>query len=179
MSRVQRVPTGCVTFRGVANVPAPPANTTNFAQRWTCSNERDLFETIRAEWDISPTVIGWGAYGRVRCSGTAVHLVKAVLPVPGRSPLMRLVVLRGLVRGQWLHRHSSRPCVHAAVTAGNLGWDQSARIVDARSSVDGNGATLRKWPCSAKRSGSCADPCRIRAAIAALVNTWLSFICPP
>lgn len=52
-----------VTLGGVVNVPAAPENTTNFAQPWSFSNERDLFGTIRAEWDIGPDVTGWGAYG--------------------------------------------------------------------------------------------------------------------
>ncbi len=44
-------------------VPAAPDGSTNFAQPWTFSNERDVFGTFRGEWDISPALTGWAAYG--------------------------------------------------------------------------------------------------------------------
>lgn len=47
----------------IARVPTPPDASTNFAQPWTYSNEKDLFGTFRAEWDISPALTAWGAYG--------------------------------------------------------------------------------------------------------------------
>ena len=54
-----------VTLAGadVTSVPAPPEGSTNFAQPWTFSNERDLFGTFRGEWDITPALTAWGAYG--------------------------------------------------------------------------------------------------------------------
>jgi iron complex outermembrane receptor protein len=52
-----------VTLSGVTSVPAPPETETNFAQPWTYSNERDLFGTLRGEWDISPAATAWAAYG--------------------------------------------------------------------------------------------------------------------
>lgn len=48
---------------GLAAVPGAPDASSNFAQPWTYSNERDVFGTVRAEWDISPALTGWGAYG--------------------------------------------------------------------------------------------------------------------
>lgn len=52
-----------VTLAGVTTVPAPPDASSNFAQPWTYSNERDLFGTLRGEWDLSPAITAWGAYG--------------------------------------------------------------------------------------------------------------------
>lgn len=52
-----------VSLGALAAVPAAPDASSNFAQPWTYSNERDLFGTLRAEWDITPTLTAWGAYG--------------------------------------------------------------------------------------------------------------------
>jgi iron complex outermembrane receptor protein len=49
---------GSATF-----VPRPPEGSTNFAQPWTYSNERDLFGTARAEWDLNANVTAFAAYG--------------------------------------------------------------------------------------------------------------------
>jgi len=48
---------------GVTDVPAPPDGASNFAQPWTFSNEKDVFGTFRGEWDLTPAVTGWAAYG--------------------------------------------------------------------------------------------------------------------
>lgn len=45
------------------SVPSAPDASSNFAQPWSFSNERDLFGTFRGEWDITPAVTAWGAYG--------------------------------------------------------------------------------------------------------------------
>jgi len=47
----------------VTSVPTAPGNTSNWAQPWSFSNERDAFGTLRAEYDFSPSVTGWAAYG--------------------------------------------------------------------------------------------------------------------
>ena len=44
-------------------MPAPPDASSNFAQPWSYSNERDVFGTLRGEWDINSSVTGWAAYG--------------------------------------------------------------------------------------------------------------------
>lgn len=49
-------------------VPVLPDAKTNMAQPWTYSNERDLFGTLRGEWDINSAVTAWGAYGLRRSS---------------------------------------------------------------------------------------------------------------
>lgn len=48
---------------GVTTVPAAPQASANFAQPWTYSNEKDVFGTFRAEWDITPSLTSWAAYG--------------------------------------------------------------------------------------------------------------------
>ena len=52
----------------MTRVPAPPDASSNFAQPWTYSNERDMFGTLRGEWDLSPATTAWAAYGLRRGS---------------------------------------------------------------------------------------------------------------
>jgi len=58
-----KAPRTNVTLAGTTTVPAPPQASSNFAQPWTYSNERDLFGTLRGEWDLAPAVTAWAAYG--------------------------------------------------------------------------------------------------------------------
>lgn len=44
-------------------VPAAPDNQTNWAQPWSYSNERDLFGTLRAEWDLNSQLTAYAATG--------------------------------------------------------------------------------------------------------------------
>ena len=44
-------------------IPAVPDNKTNYGQNWSYSTERDLFATLRAEWDINDTTTAWAAGG--------------------------------------------------------------------------------------------------------------------
>ncbi|MDH0362111.1 TonB-dependent receptor [Comamonas aquatica] len=48
---------------GVSVVPTAPDNTTNYAQPWTHSYERDLYSTVRGEYDFSDNLTGWLAAG--------------------------------------------------------------------------------------------------------------------
>jgi len=50
----------------VTTVPNVPDNQTNFAQPWSYSNERDVFGTLRGEWDLSPSTTAWAAAGARR-----------------------------------------------------------------------------------------------------------------
>ncbi|MGB3819995.1 TonB-dependent receptor [Achromobacter pulmonis] len=52
-----------VTLRGVTSVPDAPHASSNYAQPWSYSNERDVFGTVRAEHDFSDKLTGWAAYG--------------------------------------------------------------------------------------------------------------------
>ncbi|WP_394261821.1 TonB-dependent receptor [Moraxella boevrei] len=44
-------------------IPAIPANDKNFSQNWAYSNSEDVFGTLRAEYDINPSLTAYGAYG--------------------------------------------------------------------------------------------------------------------
>jgi len=48
---------------GVTTVPDAPDASSNFAQPWSYSTERDVFGTLRAEHDFSDKLMGWAAYG--------------------------------------------------------------------------------------------------------------------
>ncbi|OGB09678.1 MAG: TonB-dependent receptor [Burkholderiales bacterium RIFCSPHIGHO2_12_FULL_65_48] len=50
----------------VTTVPSVPDNQTNFAQPWSYSNERDVFGTLRGEWDLTPSTTAWAAAGARR-----------------------------------------------------------------------------------------------------------------
>lgn len=47
----------------LASLPATPDASKNFAQPWTYSKERDVFATLRGEYDFSSNVTGWAAFG--------------------------------------------------------------------------------------------------------------------
>jgi iron complex outermembrane recepter protein len=63
-NRLKKTRTNVTLGAAAGIVPTPPADSTsNWAQDWTYSNEKDLFGTFRAEYDISKSLTAWGAYG--------------------------------------------------------------------------------------------------------------------
>lgn len=50
----------------VTSIPDVPDNTANWAQNWTHSYERDLFGTLRGEYDINENWTAWAALGARR-----------------------------------------------------------------------------------------------------------------
>ncbi|EJN07997.1 TonB-dependent siderophore receptor [Herbaspirillum sp. YR522] len=44
-------------------IPNVPGSSTNYAQPWSYSDERDIFGTLRGEFDLSQNVMAWVAYG--------------------------------------------------------------------------------------------------------------------
>lgn len=44
-------------------IPAVPDARRNYAQPWSYSSEKDLFGTVRGEWDIAPGLTAWAAGG--------------------------------------------------------------------------------------------------------------------
>ena len=52
-----------VTLSGLSAVPSAPDASTNWAQPWSYSNERDTFGTVRGEYDINDKVTAWVAAG--------------------------------------------------------------------------------------------------------------------
>lgn len=60
-NRLERMRTN-VTLSGLTSVPDAPGST-NWAQPWTYSYERDVFGTLRGEYDFSDKVTAYFAYG--------------------------------------------------------------------------------------------------------------------
>lgn len=56
-------PRPSVTVGAGLPLPPTPEADSNFAQRWTRSNERDTFGSLRAEVDLAENVVAWGAFG--------------------------------------------------------------------------------------------------------------------
>lgn len=52
-----------VSLVGLTRVPDAPDASSNFAQPWTYSDERDLFGTLRGEYDFTQDLTAWLAYG--------------------------------------------------------------------------------------------------------------------
>jgi len=44
-------------------VPAAPDGGANFGQPWDYSSERDVFGTLRGEWDVAKDVVAWASFG--------------------------------------------------------------------------------------------------------------------
>ncbi len=59
-NKLKRTRTNVTSANGI---PAAPDASSNWAQPWSYSNERDLFGTFRGEWDITNDITAWGAYG--------------------------------------------------------------------------------------------------------------------
>ncbi|MGP4905594.1 TonB-dependent receptor [Psychrobacter faecalis] len=52
-----------VNLGGVSRVPKAPDGSKNWAQPWTYSDEKDVFGTIRGEYDFNDNLTAYGAYG--------------------------------------------------------------------------------------------------------------------
>lgn len=52
-----------VTLNGATTVPDAPKNSRNYGQDWSYSNERDVFGTLRGEYDITDKLTAYAAYG--------------------------------------------------------------------------------------------------------------------
>ncbi len=62
-NRLKRTRTNVSLTGTVTAVPDAPDAASNFAQPWSYSNERDLFSTLRGEFDLGAGVTAWAAYG--------------------------------------------------------------------------------------------------------------------
>ena len=62
-NRLRQTRTNVSLGFGVTAIPTPPDASSNFAQPWSYSNERDLFGTLRGEWDITSSITASLAYG--------------------------------------------------------------------------------------------------------------------
>jgi iron complex outermembrane receptor protein len=52
-----------VTVAGGVALPSAPEADSNWAQKWTHSNERDTFGTLRGEYDLAKDAVVWAAFG--------------------------------------------------------------------------------------------------------------------
>jgi iron complex outermembrane receptor protein len=52
-----------VTVAGGIALPSAPDSSSNWAQKWTHSNERDTFGTLRGELDVAKDSVAWAALG--------------------------------------------------------------------------------------------------------------------
>ncbi|MEI2415672.1 TonB-dependent receptor [Orrella sp. JC864] len=52
-----------VRVSGLDTLPDAPKASSNWAQSWTHSNERDTFATLRGEYDFNDRITGWAAFG--------------------------------------------------------------------------------------------------------------------
>ena len=62
-NKLKRARPNVTLAAGVTHVPDAPDASSNYAQPWSYSNERDVFSTFRAEHDFSDKLTGWAAYG--------------------------------------------------------------------------------------------------------------------
>ncbi|AZY50971.1 TonB-dependent receptor [Bordetella avium] len=62
-NRIKRGRPNVTLNSSIKSVPSAPSSTTNYAQDWTYSNERDVFGTLRGEYDISDKLTAYAAYG--------------------------------------------------------------------------------------------------------------------
>lgn len=62
-NKLRQTRTNVTLSNAVTAVPSAPKNTSNWAQPWTYSNEKDLFGTVRGEYDFSDKVTAWFAGG--------------------------------------------------------------------------------------------------------------------
>lgn len=62
-NKLKRARPNVTLASSVTTVPDAPDASSNYAQPWSYSNERDVFGTVRAEHDFNDSITGWAAYG--------------------------------------------------------------------------------------------------------------------
>jgi iron complex outermembrane receptor protein len=64
--KLRRTRTNVTPGTSLTFIPSTPDNTSNWAQDWSYSNERDVFGTFRGEIDLADNLTAWLAYGARR-----------------------------------------------------------------------------------------------------------------
>jgi iron complex outermembrane receptor protein len=82
-------PRPSVTIASAIALPVAPDASASFAQKWTRSNERDTFGTLRGEFDISDNVVAWGALGARSGSESNILAAPSVTSVDGSAGMYR------------------------------------------------------------------------------------------
>ncbi|SFF93589.1 iron complex outermembrane recepter protein [Duganella sp. CF458] len=78
-----------VTVAGGIALPAAPDASSNFAQRWTTSNERDTFGTLRGEMDLAKDAVAWAALGARSGSEFNILAAPTVSAADGTATMYR------------------------------------------------------------------------------------------
>jgi iron complex outermembrane receptor protein len=78
---------------GVPMPPAPDAGNT-WAQKWTRSDERDLWGTLRGEVDLAPDTVAWAAFGARKGDETNVLASPTVTARDGSATMYRFDNIR-------------------------------------------------------------------------------------
>jgi iron complex outermembrane receptor protein len=78
-----------VTVNGGVALPAAPDASSNWAQPWTHSNERDTFGTLRAEADLGAGSVAWAALGARSGDESNVLAAPTVSASDGTSSMYR------------------------------------------------------------------------------------------
>ena len=75
-------------------IPAVPGNKVNYGQPWTHSTERDVFATLRGEWDINATTTAWAAGGVRRSKEDNINSGLTMVDASGAATSNRFDNLR-------------------------------------------------------------------------------------
>lgn len=78
-----------VTAAGGIALPAAPDSSSNFSQKWTTSNERDTFGTLRGELDLAHGAVAWAALGARSGSEFNILAAPTVTATDGSATMYR------------------------------------------------------------------------------------------
>jgi iron complex outermembrane receptor protein len=82
-------PRPSVTVAPGVPIPAAPKADSNWAQKWTESSERDLFGTLRGEYDLSANTVAWAALGARKGDESNVLTQSTVSASDGSATMYR------------------------------------------------------------------------------------------
>jgi iron complex outermembrane receptor protein len=82
-------PRPSVTVAPGVPIPAAPDADSNWAQKWTSSSERDLFGTLRGEYDLSANTVAWAALGARKGDESNVLTQSTVTASDGSATMYR------------------------------------------------------------------------------------------
>ena len=78
-----------ITIASGLAIPAAPDASRSIAQPWTYSNERDVFGTLRAEYDVTERITGWVAVGIREGDESAIFANPTVIDGTGTTSSYR------------------------------------------------------------------------------------------
>jgi iron complex outermembrane receptor protein len=87
-------PRPSVTVAAGVPIPGAPDADSNWAQKWTRSDERDLWGTLRGEVDLAPDTVGWAAFGARKGDEGNVLALATVTANDGSATMYRFDNIR-------------------------------------------------------------------------------------